>query len=113
MTDELQHGDRAPAPLRADWADVTRNAHDATARGQRFRGPSLQVAMIVTTVFATALAVGVVSSGDGGPVVTTIVLGVASVVCALVGWLRARSSRALVSLNVWSASVRSGKNADP
>lgn len=105
MTDELQHGDRAPAPSRADWADVTRHVHDATACGQRFRLPSLQAAMIVTTVFATALAVGVVSSGGGGPVVTTIALGVASVVCALVGWLRARSSRALVPLKVWTASA--------
>jgi uncharacterized membrane protein (UPF0136 family) len=105
MTDDLQHGDRAPAPSRADWADVTRRVYDATAHGQQFRGPSSQAAMVVTTVFATALAVVVASSGDGGLVVATIVLGVVSVVCALVGWLRARSSRALIPLNVWSASA--------
>jgi len=104
MTDELPHGDRAPAPARADWAEVARRIRDVTEHGQLFRGPPVQAAMVVTTTLATALAGGVASGADGGPVVATVVLGVASVVVALVGWVRARSSRALVPMNVWSTT---------
>jgi hypothetical protein len=104
MTDELPHGDRAPAPARADWAEVARRVRDVTEHGQRFRGPSVQAVMLATTVLASALAIGVASGDDGGPVAVTIVLGVSSVVVALVGWLLARSSRTLLPLNVWSTT---------
>lgn len=104
MTDEPLHGDRAPAPARLDWADVARRVRDVTEHGQRFRGPSTQAAMVATTVLASALAIGVASGDDGGPAAVTLALGVASVVVALVGWLRARSSRALSPFNVWSTT---------
>jgi hypothetical protein len=60
--------------------------------------------MVATTVLASALAIGVASGDDGGPAAVTLVLGVSSVVVALVGWLRARSSRTLLPLNVWSTT---------
>ncbi|MET4050740.1 hypothetical protein ABID81_000073 [Frigoribacterium sp. PvP054] len=101
MTHEPSHGDRAPAPGRPDWADVTRRVRDVTEHGQRFRGPSMQAAGVAVAVSASALAIWVASTDEGGSVVLTIGLGVTSVVVVLVGWLRARSSRALSPFFVW------------